>query len=113
MSLEMLSIVVLIILIVAGLAFALYKAGFRTTKWKLKLPLFEADVERTPTGRTAGTAAESPKVSTSRTEASQKASNGGVIHKGRITAPAESGAKLGQEAKGQGSRVDDSEIKLS
>lgn len=112
MTPTMIALTILVVLIVtAVIAFALYKAGFRTTKWKVKTGLFEADLERTSGDRE--NAAEPPQAVPFRTEASQEAGDGGVIRKGRLSAPAESGARLGQKATGQGSRIDDSEIKLS
>jgi hypothetical protein len=99
---------VIVLLVIGGVAFLLYKANFRATKLKVKTPLIEADLERkssepsTATGQTPA-----------RTIARQTATEGGVIRKSTIEAPAAAGADLSQEAKGAGSRVDDSEIKLS
>jgi hypothetical protein len=104
-----------IIIVIAAIAFALYKAGFRVDKLKVKLGLVEAEASRkkseTPPDKTTSDTKETAKpVGTS---VRQQATDGGVIKRSGITAPAESAAKIDQHAKGEKSRIDESPIELT
>jgi len=102
-------IVVGIIVLIAIIAWLLYKAGFKVKEVTAKAGPLEAKMERPGTSNPAkagGTPA-------GRTEVSQKAGDGGVIRKSGISAPAQSNARVDQQSKGEGSRIDDSPIELN
>jgi hypothetical protein len=100
--------VVVAIAVVAVIAWLLYKAGFKVKEVTAKAGPLEAKMER-PTGEDAAKAG----TQTSRIEVSQKAGEGGVIHKSGISAPAQSNADIDQQSTGEGSRIDDSPIELT
>lgn len=58
--------------------------------------------------------ADTPKTKTpaDRTEVVQTASEGGVIHKSGIKAPAQSNSKIDQQSRREGSLIDDSPIEI-
>ncbi len=100
--------IVVILVLVSGIAFALYKAGFIVDKIKAKLPMVEMEASRKkaaandrPADLQAG-----PKIR-------QSAQEGGVITESGITVPADSAVDVNQQAKGQKSKIDDSPIKLT
>ncbi len=105
-------LVIVVLLVIAGLALAVYKAGFRAKKVTVKTPVFEAEMERSPSDQpeTAATISASPQVGP---KISQRATEGGAVTQSGITAPADSSADIDQQAKGQGSKIDDSPIKLT
>jgi hypothetical protein len=86
---------------IAVIAFAVYKAGFRPTKVKVKTGLLEAEMERSPRAE-----------STSPPQFSQEATDGGMIRKANIKAPAGSPASATQKAEGKGSRLEETRIEL-
>jgi hypothetical protein len=102
-------LVIVVLLVIAGLAYAVYKAGFRAKKVTVKTPVFEAEMERKATD-------DSPAAPTSTQPApaqfTQQATDGGVITKARIQAPADTSTSAHQKAEGEGSRLDDAQIKL-
>ena len=109
-----LTIVLLIlvgIVIVAIIAWLIYKAGFRVGEITLKTCLLEAKMKRKPTGERRA-ASQARQQAPPRTEATQEASAGGQIIDTTITAPADSGAKLKQTAEGEGSKIEGSHIKV-
>jgi hypothetical protein len=101
---------VVVMLLIAGLTWGTHKAGFRVKKATVKTPIFEAEMERKPTDEiekpAAGPAPTGPDIH-------QLASGGGVITESGITAPADSTAKIEQQAKDKGSEIDSSPIKLT
>ncbi|RLC98655.1 MAG: hypothetical protein DRI77_04535 [Chloroflexi bacterium] len=98
----------IIVVIVAVVAWLLYKAGFKVTEVTTKTGPLEAKMKRNPDEKPSK--AESP---TSRVEVYQKAGRGGVICESGISAPGQSNARIEQHSNGKGSRIDDSPIKLS
>lgn len=99
-----------IIIVVAAIAFALYKIGFSVDKLKVKLGLVEVEASReklktTPDAKVPARPAGM--------RIRQQATEGGIIKKSGITAPADSAAKVDQQAKGEKSKIDDSPIKLT
>ncbi len=102
--------IVVLIAIIAGIAYALKKAGFRTTKLKVKTGVLEAEMERTPADASEPAPDKTP---TTRTEVRQSATNGGIIENSGITISNDSGAKVDQKAKDEGSKIDDSSINLT
>jgi hypothetical protein len=99
---------VLGVVIIAVVAYMLFRAGFRVDKIKAKLPIMEMEASRTPT--TAETSVDETEASL---KIRQQASEGGVITESGITAPADSDAEIDQKAKGEKSKIDDSPIKLT
>lgn len=112
MDLTTLIIIVLVVgvLLIAGLAWGTYKAGFRVKKATVKTPVFEAEMERKPTDEAAP---PSPPIVPTGPDIRQQASDGGAIKESGITAPASSAAKIDQQARGKDSEIDDSPIKLT
>ena len=107
MSPTVITVLVLGVLIIAAIAFALYKAGFTLDKLKVKLGMVEVEASRKPTPDAKEAAPPAgPKIH-------QRATEGGGIEKSGITAPADSAAEIDQQAKGKGSKIDDSPIKLT
>ena len=100
-------VIVSIIIIIAVIAWLLYKANFKPKEITVKAGVVEAKMER-DTG-------VNPKAETStpRTEATQEATAGGRIKDATINAPAESGARLKQKAEGDGSSITGSNIELN
>lgn len=98
-------------LLIAVIAWGIYKAGFRATRMKVKTGLLEAEMERTP-GQPLPTADPAPPPPAG-PKVRQRAGAGGAITDSGITAPAASAADIDQEAKGEGSRIDDSPINLT
>ena len=101
--------VLVVLLIIAGLAWGTHKAGFRVKKATVKTPIFEAEMERKPADEAALVTDDVKPVPA---QFSQEASDGGVIREAKIHAPADSAAGASQKAEGKGSRLDDVEIKL-
>jgi hypothetical protein len=99
---------VLGVVIIAVVAYMLFRAGFRVDKIKAKLPMMEMEASRTTT-----TAETSPDKTEASPKIRQQASEGGVITESGITAPADSDAEIDQKAKGEKSKIDDSPIKLT
>lgn len=102
-------VVIAIVVVIALIAFALYKAGFSVDKIKAKLPMFEMEASRkkdeaTQTDNAAPAAG--PKIS-------QRAEDGGVISGSGISAPADAAADIDQQAKDRKSKIDDSPINLT
>lgn len=98
--------VVGIIIIIAAIAWFLYKANFRAKEITMKVGPLEAKMEReSKTDPKTG-------IEKQHTEASQEATDGGRIKDTTIKAPAESGAKLKQKAEGEGSSITNSGIEL-
>ena len=96
-----------IFIIISAVAFALYKAGFTVNKLKVKFGLVEVEAGRSkPTPDKKAASSTGPKIR-------QRATEGGVIKESGITAPANSAAEIGQQAKGEKSKIDDSPIKLT
>lgn len=104
-------IVLVVIVVIAGLAFAIYKAGFRATEVEFTTGLLKTKMTRTPPDA-ENKAEETAQVPSPPTQARQTAADGGVVRKSRISAPADSGADLSQEATGEGSEIDGSTIEL-
>ena len=100
-------VVVLVVIVIAGAAWLLYRAGFRAREVTFRAGPVEARMERN------GGDAPSPAAETSapRTEAAQRATGGGSIEGSTIEAPAASGASVRQEARDEG-RIENSHIKL-
>lgn len=109
MSLSTIIVGLAVLVVISGIAYALYKAGFSLTKIKAKGVLLEAELERSP----AQTSKPAPDAPPAPAQFSQEASAGGVIRKSSLEAPADSAASAAQKAAGDGSRLDDSHIKLS
>lgn len=103
-------IVITLLVVIGLLAWLVYKAGFRATEMTVKAGLVETKMERTPGDKPA--AADDTAPPAPRTEASQEALDGGQIDESTIRAPADSGAKLQQKAKGPDSRISGGEIEL-
>jgi hypothetical protein len=95
--------------IIAGIAYGVYRAKFRVTEVEVNTGLVKTKMTR----QAAEAAEPASEAAPPRTTAEQIAEEGGVVRKSRIEAPAEANAELRQKATGQGSRVDDSEIKLN
>ncbi len=107
-SVAVVSIVVgIIVIVVAIIAWLLYKAGFKVKEIKAKAGPLEATMKRKPDEKPSK--AKGP---TSRVEVSQEASGGGVIRESGISAPGQSNAQIKQHSNGKRSRIDDSPIKL-
>ena len=102
-----------LVVLIAVIAWAIHKAGFRATKMTVKTGLVEAEMERTP-GKTTpvATPPEQPPPPTG-PQVQQRATDGGAIIDSGITAPADSVADIDQQAKGEGSQIDDSPINLT
>ena len=99
-------IVIGVIVVVAAVAWILYRLGFKAKEITVKAGPVEAKMEReadTP---------DKPTLPKPRTEATQEAVQGGRIKDSNIRAPADSGAKLKQKAAGEGSSISDSDIQL-
>lgn len=109
MSPTLITVLVLgVLIIIAAIAFALYKAGFTLDKLKVKLGMVEVEASRdkpTPDAKEAAPPAR-PRIRVRATE-------GGGIKKSGITAPADSATEIDQQAKGEASRIDDSPIKIT
>jgi hypothetical protein len=99
---------VALLAIIAAIAWGLYKAGFTVDELTAKLGLVEAKMKRTPGPATPPT--EPPPAP--RTEAAQEATGGARLKNATMKAPADSGAKLSQQAKDAGSSITDSTIEL-
>jgi hypothetical protein len=107
MSLTLIIVLVLgVVIIIAGAAFVLYKAGFSVDKIRAKFGPVEVEASRTKPPTTPATKEVGPSIH-------QQAEEGGVITESGITAPANSIAEIEQRAKGQKSKIDDSPIKLT
>lgn len=104
-------LVLIVLAIIGGLAFALYKTGFRTTKVKIKTGLVEAEMERTP-DQPGDSGQETPTGDAAPAQFSQEASGGSEIRKSSIEALADSPASASQKADDD-SRLEDSHIKLT
>lgn len=102
---------IVVALIIAAVAFFVYKAGFRWTEAEINTGLFKGKAVRSSTD--TATELSTKPATPSGTKARQTAEDGGKVTNSTIKAPADSGADLGQEAKGRGSRIDDSTIGLS
>lgn len=101
-------ILILIVLVaIIALALIVYRLGFRLKKLILKLPLVDAEMERQPSD-----AAQAPAPAVASSAIDQQATQGGVIRRSPIRAPADSGAQVTQRADGDKSRIDDSGITL-
>lgn len=95
-----------IVLALALVGYLLRRAGFTVNKIKAVIPgVVEVEAGR-PTEAAPDSAAAAP------AHFSQEATGGGVIHKGKIEAPAGSAAGASQKASGPDSRLDDVEIRL-
>jgi len=95
------------LIIIAAIAFGLYKLGFTVNKVKAKLPVVEIEASRDkPPPAEASPAQTGPEIR-------QRAKDGGVITGSGITAPADSAAEIDQQAAGEKSKIDDSPIKLT
>lgn len=97
---------IILLVVIATIAWLLYRANFRPKEITVKTGILEAKMEReneTP---------PKPEVIKRRTEASQTVSDGAQIIDSNIKAPAQSGAKLKQDAKGKGSEISGSDIEL-
>jgi Tfp pilus assembly protein PilE len=113
MSLTLIAVLVLIVLaIIAGLAFAVYKAGFRTTKVKVKTGLLEAEMERTPAQAADGTPQTPSAELAAPAQFRQEAIRRSKIRKSSIEAPAGAPASASQKAEDDSS-LEDSHIKLT
>jgi Tfp pilus assembly protein PilE len=100
------AIIVGIAIIIAVIAYAPYRAGFRVDKIKAKLPMLEMEASRTTDKTKTDAKNATPKIH-------QEAIEGGAISKSGITAPADSDAEIDQKAKGEKSKIDDSPIRLT
>ena len=99
-------IVIAAVVIVAVVAWILYKLGFRVKELTAKAGPLEAKMQRDQdTAKKAGTPLH-------RTEAAQDAVDGGQIKDSHIRAPADAAAKLTQKAAGPGSSITGSDIEL-
>ena len=105
-------IILLAVLVIAGLSLALYRTGFRLRELKLKWGFGEAKLERAPDAAPDAGTPEEPPTPPTATTAEQRATQGGVIRRSSIRAPADSGAQATQQASGQGSRIEDTSITL-
>lgn len=101
-----------LVIIIALVTWGVYKAGFRTTKVKVKTGVLEAEMERTPS-RPAGVEPQTEASPPIGPKIHQRASDGGVISQSGITTPANAAAEIDQQAKGPESKIDDSPIKLT
>jgi hypothetical protein len=101
---------IVVALIIAGLAWGTFKAGFRVKKATVKTPIFEAEMERKPADEVEPL---STTPSTAGPDIRQQALEGGTIKESPITSPADSAAKINQQAKGKDSEIDNSPIKLT
>lgn len=108
MSLTLIAVLILgAAIVVALIALVLYKIGFRVDKIKAKLPVFDVEASRKTRHAAAETGPHSgPTVR-------QRAIEGGVIEQSGVTAPAGAAAEIDQQAAGEGSKIDDSPIKLT
>lgn len=109
MSPTLIAVLILaVLIIIAVIAFALYKAGFTLDKLKVKLGMVEAEASRGDKSRPDKKPAPpiGPKIR-------QQAKEGGVITESGIAAPADSAAEIDQQAQGEKSKIDDSPIKLT
>jgi hypothetical protein len=111
MSPTLITVLVLgVLIIIAAIAFALYKAGFRPTEINVKTGPLEAKMERTPAQPSdKETPPAEPAVPV---PFSQEAISGSVIRKTSIKAPADSPASASQKAEDD-SLLDDVHIKLT
>jgi hypothetical protein len=98
-------------LLIAVIAWGIYKTGFRATKMTVKTGLLEAEMERAPGDPTAATQPAPPPPAGPKVR--QRAGDGGAITASGISAPADSAADIDQQAKGEGSQIDDSPINLT
>lgn len=96
-----------VVIIIAIIAWLLFKAGFKPKELTVKAGPVEAKMER-DTGAAPPPATAHPP----RAEARQQASDGGQIDNSNITLPADSGAKASQKAEGTGSSISNSDIKI-
>lgn len=99
-------IVVGVVVIIAVVAWLLYKANFKAKEIKIKTGVADFTLDRKPGTETPNTAPAAP-----RTEATQEAIDRGRIEGASIKAPAESGARLSQKAEGESS-ITNSTIEL-
>jgi len=99
-------LVLAIVTLIVIVAWVLYKLGFRLDKLKAKLGIVEIETSRTAS-KTASNIQESG------TNVTQKASEGAEIIRSGISAPADSSAKVAQQAQGEKSKIEDSPIKLT
>jgi len=107
MSLTIIIVLVLaIVIIIAVIASALHKAGFSVDKIKAKLLMVEMEASRTKPSTPPDTTATGPSIR-------QQAEDGGAITASGITVPADSAATVDQEARGKGSKIDESPIEIT
>jgi hypothetical protein len=110
MSPTLITVLVLgVLIIIAVIAFALYKTGFTLDKLKVKLGMVEAEASRKPKTIPDTKEAALP----TGTKIRRRVTEGGSIKKSGITAPADSAAEIDEQAKGKKSKIDDSPIKLT
>lgn len=98
------------VVVVVLVSVAAYLLGFRLTKLKAKLGIVEAEMTRKPASGMEGSGKDASQPESH--SFSQKATDGGVIRKSSIEAPASSSANASQRAAGEKSRIDDSHIKI-
>ncbi len=101
-----------LIIIIALIAWGIYKAGFRATKVTVKTGVLEAEMERPPS-QPEGVGLQAEPGPPTGPKIHQRASDGGAITQSGITAPANAAAEIDQQAKGPESKIDDSPIKLT
>ena len=98
------------IVLIAGMAWLLYKLKFRFTEFKVKPPFFELIMKREP-HKTPSELQPITRENNS-SSATQEASFGGVIADSTIELPADAEAKARQKAKGEKSQIKNSHIKM-
>jgi hypothetical protein len=101
--------VIIFLVVVAGVAFALYKAKFRVDKIKTGVPgVIEMEATRQPTDPPAAAGfPPAPRITVEQTVAT-----GGKIEKSGISAPADASAQINQQAADKG-QINDSPINLT
>ncbi|MBN1991390.1 MAG: hypothetical protein JW953_01710 [Anaerolineae bacterium] len=104
-TLIIIMVVALLIILIAGVAWLVYRAGFRVTGAKVKTPVLEADLARPPAGVSTAPAPAGPVIT-------QKAGEAGKITKSGISAPADAAAHIEQQATDKG-QINDSPINLT
>lgn len=98
----------ILIVVIAVVAYLLRKAGFTVNKIKAMIPgVVEVEAERS-----SGTPPDSASSTGSPAQFTQEATDGGEINKARIKAPADSSAGASQKASGKDSKLDDVKIEL-
>jgi len=104
------ALILVVLLIIAALAFALYKAQFRVKEITAKAGPLEMKMERAPATNSAQET--SPAGPALAAQFSQEATDGGVIEKATIEASADAPASATQKAEGPGSRLVEVDIKI-